>query len=249
LLVICGAGPLKDVTTLISQLLAKGWNIQAMATPSAVDIGLNLDAVQQQTGRPVVTSAAVHRFALFPDVILVAPATANTITKLALDIRDTYPSSVLGQAVAARIPVVILPSIKKMDLEQEVFRKHIRSLRGEGVRVLLGGPTGIRPTNASTKDGPVPPFPWHLAIPAVDTCIDSVSDDLLEHHSISETSFVAWNFGRHFQSASEHCLAMDRTRCNNRTSHHRRVSETIMFSEIKETLNARIFRSLEALSE
>ncbi|KAF8176847.1 hypothetical protein K438DRAFT_1770324 [Mycena galopus ATCC 62051] len=41
-----------------------------------------------------------------------SPATANTITKLALDICDTYayPAAVVGQAVAARIPMVVLPS-------------------------------------------------------------------------------------------------------------------------------------------
>jgi hypothetical protein len=134
-----------------------------------VGIGLDVKAVQEQTGRPVVTSAAARPP---PDVILVAPATANTIAKLALDLRDTYASAVLGQAVAARIPVVILPSIKKMDLERDVFRNHIRSLRREGVHILLGGSNGIHPTNASTKDGPVPPFPWHLAIPVIAAIID-----------------------------------------------------------------------------
>ncbi|KAJ7192570.1 hypothetical protein GGX14DRAFT_594400 [Mycena pura] len=177
LLVICGAGPLKDVTTLISQVLARGWNVQAMATPSAVVIGFDVEAVKKQTGRLVVTSPAVRRITLSPDVILVAPATANTITKLALDIRDTYASSVLGQAVAARTPVVILPSIKKVDLEREVFRNYIKSLRREGVCLLIGGPNGIHPTNASTKDGPVPPFPWHLAMPAIAACIDAHERD------------------------------------------------------------------------
>ncbi|KAK6977525.1 flavoprotein [Favolaschia claudopus] len=143
LLVICGAGPLKDVTSLISQLNARGWNVQALATPSAVDMGLSLNDLRQQT------------------------ATVNTISKLALDIRDTYAGGVLGQAVAAKIPMIILPSIKKVDLERAVFRNYIESLRREGVKVLLGGSDGIHPTNASSKDGPVPPFPWHLAVEAV----------------------------------------------------------------------------------
>ncbi|KAJ6483930.1 hypothetical protein C8R45DRAFT_999755 [Mycena sanguinolenta] len=173
LLIICGAGPLNTVTTLISQVLARGWKVQAMATPSAVDIGLDIDALREQTGRPVVVSPAVPRTAITPDVIVVAPATANTITKLALDIRDTYPAAVLGQAVAACIPVVILPSIKKVDLDRAIFRMHIQNLRGEGVHVLLGGSNGIHPTNDSTKDGPVPPFPWHFAVSATATCLEA----------------------------------------------------------------------------
>ncbi|KAK7001442.1 hypothetical protein R3P38DRAFT_3049155 [Favolaschia claudopus] len=166
LLVICGAGPLKDVSTLISQILARGWNVQALATSSAVSVGLDIESVQTQTGRLVVTSAAIPRATLSPSIIVVAPATANTITKLALDIRDTYAAGVLGQAVAAKIPIIMLPSIKKVDLERGIFRKHIQSLRREGVNVLLGGSTGIHPTNASSKDGPVPLFPWHLAASA-----------------------------------------------------------------------------------
>ncbi|KAF7326809.1 Flavoprotein [Mycena sanguinolenta] len=173
LLVICGAGPLKDVTELISQVLARGWNVQAMATPSAVDIGLDIGAVREQTGRLVVTSPAVPRIAITPDVIVVAPATVNTITKLALDIRDTYPATVLGQAVAACIPMVILPSIKKVDLDRAIFRMHVQSLRGEGVHLLLGGSNGIHPTNDSTKNGPLPPFPWHLAVSATATCLEA----------------------------------------------------------------------------
>ncbi|KAJ7696358.1 hypothetical protein B0H14DRAFT_3040731 [Mycena olivaceomarginata] len=157
-LVICGAGPLRDVSTLITQVLARGWKIQAIATPSALDIGLDVQAVELQTGRPVVTSAAIH---------------LNTITKLALDIRDTYVAAVLGQAVAARKPMVILPSIKKVDLERRVFRTHIRNLRSEGVQVLIGGTNGLQPTNASSKDGPLPPFPWHLAVSAVEASIDA----------------------------------------------------------------------------
>ncbi|KAK7001503.1 flavoprotein [Favolaschia claudopus] len=167
LLVICGAGPLKDVTSLISQLNARGWIVQALATPSAVDMGLSLNDLRQQTGRAVVTSPSIPRITSSPNVILVAPATVNTISKLALDIRDTYAGGVLGQAVAAKIPMIILPSIKKVDLERAVFRNHIKSLRREGVKVLLGGSDGIHPTNASSKDGPIPPFPWHLAVEAV----------------------------------------------------------------------------------
>ncbi|KAJ7938482.1 hypothetical protein B0H13DRAFT_1851435 [Mycena leptocephala] len=107
------------------QILARGWNVQVVATQSALGIGLDVKAVELQTGCPVVTSAAVPRLTT-ADAFVVAPATANTITKLALDIRDTYVGA-----------------------------------------VLIGGTDGLQPTNASSKDGPLPPFPWHLAVSAV----------------------------------------------------------------------------------
>ncbi|KAJ6598763.1 flavoprotein [Mycena sp. CBHHK59/15] len=171
LLVICGAGPLEDISKLLDQVLHRGWKVQAIATPSALDIGLDVRAVELKTDRPVVTSAAIRRTAN-PDAIMVAPATANTLAKLALGIRDTYAAAVLAQAVAARIPMVILPSIKKVDLDNQVLPTHIKNLRLDGVHVLIGGPNGVQPTNASSKDGPLPPFPWHLAVSAMAVCID-----------------------------------------------------------------------------
>jgi hypothetical protein len=36
------------------------------------------------------------------------------------------------------------------------------------VRVLIGGNDGIHLTDASSKDGPLPPFPWDLAIAAAE---------------------------------------------------------------------------------
>ncbi|KAF7336345.1 Flavoprotein [Mycena venus] len=170
-LVICGAGPLKDVSELVDQLLRRGWKVQAIATPSALDIGLDVRAVERQTGRPVVTSADIPRTAT-PDAIMVAPATANTLAKLALGIRDTHAAGILAQAVAARIPMVVLPSIKKVDLNGGPLPMHIKTLRGEGIHVLIGEPNGIKPTNASSKDGPLPPFPWNLAVTAMANCID-----------------------------------------------------------------------------
>jgi flavoprotein len=135
LLVICGAGPLKDVSKLIDQVLHRGWKVQAIATPSALDIGFDAVAVELQTGRPVVTSAAIPRMAT-PDAILVAPATANTIAKLALGIRDTYAAAVLAQAVAAQIPVVILPSIEKVDLDGRVLPTHVKNFGIDQTRHL-----------------------------------------------------------------------------------------------------------------
>ncbi|KAJ7251289.1 hypothetical protein C8J57DRAFT_672053 [Mycena rebaudengoi] len=132
-------------------------------------MGLDVNQLEQQTGRPVMSSwgtPSTRRIGP-ADGIIVAPATVNTINKLALDIRDNYAAALLGQAVAARIPMVILPSIKKVDTERVIFRNHIENLRREGVSILLGGPTGIEPTNASSKDGPLPPFPWHLAVSAM----------------------------------------------------------------------------------
>jgi hypothetical protein len=118
----------------------------------------------------VVTSDAIRRTAT--DAIMVAPATANTLAKLALGIRDTYAAAVLAQAVAAGTPMVILPSIKKVDLDGGPLPTYIKTLRRAGVRVLIGEPDGIQPTNASSKDGPLPPFPWHLAVSAMAACID-----------------------------------------------------------------------------
>jgi len=165
-IVICGAGPARDVGSLITQAISKGWAVQPIATQAALDLDLvDVEAIKQLTGRAIISTHGPSNSRRFgnPDIIIVAPATVNTIAKLALGLADTFVAAHLNTAVGAKIPMVILPSLKKFNTDRPVFKRHVESLRDEGVKVLLGE-GGIQPTNASSKDGPLPPFPWHLAV-------------------------------------------------------------------------------------
>ncbi|MGH3678891.1 MAG: flavoprotein [Natronosporangium sp.] len=91
-LVVCAAGPASEVATLVAEARATGWDVRLFATPSAVKF-LDLPTLESQTGHPVRSAdrdpdqprASTPR----ADAIIVAPATYNTINKLATGIADS----------------------------------------------------------------------------------------------------------------------------------------------------------------
>ena len=165
-IVMCGAGPAKDVGSLVDQALAKGWSLELVATEEGLKM-IPINELVEKTGQQIISGNSDKRLSR-PDIIIVAPATANTIAKLALGIGDTYAASVLNDAVSFKIPMVILPSMKASMANRPCYKTHVIGLREEGVKVLLGGNDGIHLTDASSKNGPLPPFPWNLAITAAE---------------------------------------------------------------------------------
>ena len=77
---------------------------------------------------PGSTSAVDHiAWAKWPDVVLVAPLSANTLGKLACGLADDALTTVL-MAVPARTPVVLAPAMNTAMWEHPVVRRNLRWL-------------------------------------------------------------------------------------------------------------------------
>ena len=110
--VVCGAGPAAAIGTFIRLAQDRGWTVQVIATPSALDFFDEL-AIGRLAGSPVKSEygrAGTPRSDI-PDVVVVAPATYNTINKWAQGISDTYALGVLAEVTGLDIPVVVLPFV------------------------------------------------------------------------------------------------------------------------------------------
>ncbi len=70
------------------------------------------------------------------DLLLIAPATANTVGKLARGIADD-PLSTLY--LATRAPVMVAPAMNVNMYEHPAFQENLATLRGRGVRVVEPG--------------------------------------------------------------------------------------------------------------
>jgi phosphopantothenoylcysteine synthetase/decarboxylase len=161
---VCAAGPAATVSTLITLAQDSGSTVQVIATPSALSF-LPAAAVERQTGRPVksqYSKPGVPR-SLKPEAVIVAPATYNTINKWAQGISDTYALGVLAEITGLRIPIVVLPFVNTALASRAPFRRSVASLRGEGVRVVLG-PDGFKPHEPRTGSNQLDSYPWHLAL-------------------------------------------------------------------------------------
>ncbi len=136
----------------------EGWSVQVIATPAAVSF-IDTEDLEKQTGRPVRSQ---HRSPGQPrspraDAIIVAPATFNTINKLANGIADNYALDVVNEAIGLGIRVVVLPFVNSAYATRTPFRKSIESLRSEGVTVMIG-PDMFKPH--PTGKGNTRDFPW-----------------------------------------------------------------------------------------
>jgi phosphopantothenoylcysteine synthetase/decarboxylase len=162
--IVCGAGPAAEVSTLITLAQQRGWTLQVIATPPALEF-FDQDSVARQTGNPVKSQYSKPGAARsqIPDAVVVAPATYNTINKWAQGIGDTYALGVLAEITGLGVPAVVLPFVNSALAGRAPFRRSVDSLRGEGVRILLGS-DGIEPHASRAGDRMTGTFPWHLAL-------------------------------------------------------------------------------------
>src|SRR5262245_39267381 len=140
LIVVCAAGPAPDVHKLVTLAQADGWNVRVVATPNAMRM---IDAAQLEelTGQPVRSE---HRdpgtprdlSAGPPDAVIVAPATFNTINKMAAGIADTYALDLLAEALGASTKVVVLPFLNDLLAGNAAHARSVDLLHRSGVRIV-----------------------------------------------------------------------------------------------------------------
>src|SRR3954462_11131789 len=138
-----GIGAYKSVE-VARGLQKRGHEVAAIMTRSARRfVGeVTFEAI---TRRPVITDqfargahAAIEHIALASDIrlLLVAPATANIIGKLANGIADDFLTSLY---LATRAPVLLAPAMNTHMLEHPAVQRNLERLSQEGVRFVDPG--------------------------------------------------------------------------------------------------------------
>ncbi|MGP4024188.1 flavoprotein [Actinomadura sp. 3N407] len=166
--IVCAAGPAGDVGKLVTLAHQRRWDVQIIATPSALDF-IDTQALEAQTGHPVRSQYRKPGEPRSPkaDAIIVAPATYNTINKWANGISDTYALGILAEAPALDIPVVALPFVNNALANRHAFKRSLATLESEGVKALLG-PGKFEPHAPGSGGDRLDAFPWPLALSAAD---------------------------------------------------------------------------------
>jgi phosphopantothenoylcysteine decarboxylase / phosphopantothenate---cysteine ligase len=96
------------------------------------------------TGNPVITelTGQIEHITLagkheaHVDLVLIAPATANTIGKIANGIDDTPVTTTASSAVGAKIPVVIVPAMHESMYDHPAVIENIEKLKSMGIEVV-----------------------------------------------------------------------------------------------------------------
>lgn len=113
ILCITGSIAATEDLKLVHQLQRHGFEVECFMTPSATEIITPL-SMEFATKNPVntkITGYVEHVTNAQADLILVAPATANTISKFANKIADTNVTTLLLTASGYDTPILIVPSM------------------------------------------------------------------------------------------------------------------------------------------
>ncbi|GAA1693013.1 flavoprotein [Fodinicola feengrottensis] len=168
-LVVCGAPPARRIGRLVDIGHARGWEIQVIATPAGIDF-MDVERIEAATLFPIRSRdrrEAEPRSAR-ADGIIVAPATFNTVCKLASGIADTYALTVLAEAIGDRVPTVVVPFVAPGMAARMPYRRAVRALHAEQVSVLMPDPSGLGPVpvgplSSTAQDDAAEGFPFHRA--------------------------------------------------------------------------------------
>jgi len=120
-----------------------GADVHAVISP-ATEKMIGADPLGWATGSPVVkrlTGKLEHislagKSESHADLVLVAPATANTIGKLATGIDDTPVTTVASTAIGSRIPVIIAPAMHEPLYDHPFAQENIQRLKKIGVEFV-----------------------------------------------------------------------------------------------------------------
>ena len=130
------------VVDLIRDLIRRGAEVHAVASSAALQI-LHPYALQYATGHAVITeiTGQVEHVQFCgvggeADLLLVAPATANTIGKMACGIDDTPVTTFATTALGSGKPVAVVPAMHEAMYRHPAVLRNLETLRGMGVALI-----------------------------------------------------------------------------------------------------------------
>jgi hypothetical protein len=163
------APPVFDVAKVIEDAHERGFDVCLGLTPTASRwLDDQLPALAELTGHPVRSEYKLPREPdVWPkaDVIVVAPATFNTVNAWALGITRDFVVGVVAEGIGKGIPTVAMPCVNAAYVQHRQFERSVDELRQMGVDVLYGegGFVPNQPGQGKPKE-----YPWHVALDAAE---------------------------------------------------------------------------------
>jgi len=144
-IVLCITGSVAAVKSpeIARELMRYGAEVYPVMTAMAQKI-IHPYLMEWATGNPVVVelTGKVEHVALAglhpekADLILVAPATANTISKIACGIDDTPVTTVVSTALGSNIPIIVVPAMHESMYRHPLVTENIEKLKSLGLEFV-----------------------------------------------------------------------------------------------------------------
>jgi len=133
---VCGGIPVYKICTLVNFFIKDGANVKVMMTKSAEEFVTPL-TFQTLTNNivhtdmfKIIDKVEVEHISLakWADIVVVAPATANTIGKIANGIADNFLTTVV-LALPKNKKVVFVPAMNSKMWENEIVQRNVDTLK------------------------------------------------------------------------------------------------------------------------
>lgn len=141
-LAVTGSIAAVETVKLAHALRRRGATVQAVMTEAAAGI-VHPDALTYATGRPAITRiTGIVEHVLYcgeggaADLLLIAPATANTIGKIACGIDDTPVTTFATTALGRGMPMVVVPAMHESMYRHPGVMENLRRLCSWGIDVV-----------------------------------------------------------------------------------------------------------------
>ena len=128
-----------ETIKLARELIRHGAKVVPVMSRNACSI-IHPNALEFATGeKPVVELSGKAEHVLYcgvggkADLLLIAPCTANTISKIALGIDDTAVTTFATTAIGSKMPIVIVPAMHYSMYENKFVMENVEKCRKNGI--------------------------------------------------------------------------------------------------------------------
>jgi len=142
-LCITGSVAAVQAPEIARELMRKGADVFPVLSKSACEL-ISPRLMEWATGNKAVTELTgqtehvqlAGEWQGRSDLVLIAPATANTIGKIASGIDDTTVTTVATTALGSGVPIIVAPAMHHSMYRHPIVLENIKKLRSLGVEVL-----------------------------------------------------------------------------------------------------------------
>ena len=145
-IVLCISGSVAAVRSpdIARELMRNGAEVYAVMSQNSIAQIIHPYLMEWATGNPVITqlTGKVEHITLAgehkerADLILIAPSTANTISKIACGIDDTPVTTIVSTAFGSGIPIIIVPAMHESLYKHSIVVENIKKLQSLGVEFV-----------------------------------------------------------------------------------------------------------------
>ncbi|MBR4226843.1 MAG: bifunctional phosphopantothenoylcysteine decarboxylase/phosphopantothenate--cysteine ligase CoaBC [Candidatus Methanomethylophilaceae archaeon] len=152
---ITGSIAAVECFSVIRELIRHGAEVVPVLTEAASRL-VAVDALEFASGRRPVTelTGRTEHVTLMSeaDLLLIFPATANTVSKIASGIDDTTVTSMATVAIGSGVPVAIAPAMHESLYRNPAVRSNVEALRSWGIEFIGPRTDGVRAKVASKEE-------------------------------------------------------------------------------------------------